>query len=215
MQLNKALRVKIVFSVLLLSTIGHFLAKYLGLNKQTAWIYVTGFYAAWLILSLTFLVSIQDIKKMFSRSKNWQWNLLFVPIIALVVYFIFIPNVRLLKWDYWLVLNIIVCLVNPFMEEVYWRGLVSKISNVPLHSFLFSSLGFATSHSIIFGINSPGVAGLIGFAGTFLIGSLFWLCYFKTKSLRGCVINHFLIDVAGMAVFILANRAELAPIDFQ
>jgi membrane protease YdiL (CAAX protease family) len=215
MQLNKALRVKIIFSVFLLLIIGYLLAKYLSDNKQTAWIYITGFYAVWLILSLIFLVNIQDIKKMFSVSKNWQWNLLFVPIIALVVYFIFIPNLSLFKWDYWLLLNAIICLVNPFLEEIYWRGLVSKISNIPLNSFLFSSFGFAASHSLILGINSPGVAGITGFAGSFLIGSLFWLCYFKTKSLRGCIINHFLIDVAGMAVFILADKAELAPISFH
>ena len=211
MQQNKALRVKIIFSVFLLLIIGHLLAKYLS-DKQTAWIYITGFYAVWLIISLIFLVSIQDLKKMFPVSKNWQWNLLFVPIIALVVYFIFIPNLKLFKWDHWLLLNVIICLVNPFLEEIYWRGLVSKISNVPLKSFLFSSLGFAASHSLIFGIISPGVAGLIGFAGSFLVGSLFWFCYFKTKSLRGCIISHFLIDVAGMAVFILADKAVLAPI---
>jgi hypothetical protein len=85
MQLNKALRVKIIFSVLFLLIVGHILAKYLSDNKQTAWIYITGFYAVWLILSLVFLVSTRDLKKMFSRSNNWQWNLLFVPIIALIV----------------------------------------------------------------------------------------------------------------------------------
>src|SRR5688572_4648289 len=212
MQLTKALPLKIFISVFFLLIIGWLLARYVSNDKQTAWIYTAGFYAAWLILSLVFLVSIRDIKKMFSASKYWQWNLLFIPIIALIVYFIFIPNLGLLNWDHWLVLNVIICLVNPFLEEIYWRGLVSKISNVPLNSFLFSSLGFAASHSMIFGINSPGAAGIVGFVGTFLIGSLFWFCYYKTKSLRGCVMNHFLIDVAGMAVFILADKAVLAPV---
>ena len=215
MQPDKTLRVKIIFSVFFLLIIGHLLARYLSDNKQTAWIYIAVFYAVWLILSLIFLVSIRDLKKMFSVSKNWQWNLLFAPIIALVVYFIFIPNLKLFKWDHWLLLNVIICLVNPFLEEIYWRGLVSKISSVPLNSFLFSSFGFAASHSLIFGINSPGVTGLIGFAGSFLAGGLFWLCYSKTKSLRGCIINHFLIDVAGMAVFILADKAVLAPVSFH
>jgi hypothetical protein len=177
----KPLKLKIILSVFPLLIIGHLLARYVSDNKQTAWMYVTGFYALWLIFSLIFLIKVQDLKKMFSASQNWQWNLLFVPIIVLISVFIFIPNNKLLKWDYWLLLNVIICLVNPFMEEIYWRGLVGKISNLPLNSFLFSSLAFAASHFLIFGINSPGVAGLIGFAGTFLIGSLFWFCYFKTK----------------------------------
>src|SRR6187401_2222031 len=105
MQPNKALRGKIVFSVFLLLIIGHLLARYLSDNKQTSWIYIAVFYAVWLILSLIFLVSIQDLKTMFCVSKHWQWNLLFVPIIVLVVYFIFVPNLKLFKWDHWLLLN--------------------------------------------------------------------------------------------------------------
>jgi uncharacterized protein len=208
----RLLRLKIIVSVFLLLLIGYLLAKCVSHNKQTAWVYVTGFYAVWLIFSIIALVKVQHLKKMFSPSKYWQWNLLFIPVIVLVIVFIFIPNIQLFKWDYWLLLNIIICLVNPFIEEVYWRGLISKLSDVPLNSFLISSLGFAASHTLLFGVNSPGVAGLVGFAGGFLIGALFWLCYFKTKSLRGCVLNHFLVDVAGMAVFILADKAVLAPI---
>jgi uncharacterized protein len=203
----RSLRLKIIVSVFLLLLIGYLLAKCVSDNKQTAWAYVTGFYAVWLIFSIIALVKVQHLKKMFSPSKNWQWNLLFIPVIVLVIVFIFIPNIQLFKWDYWLLLNIIICLVNPFIEEVYWRGLISKLSDVPLNSLLISSLGFAASHTLLFGVNSPGVAGLVGFAGSFLLGALFWLCYFKTKSLRGCVLNHFLVDVAGMAVFILADKA--------
>jgi len=212
MQKTKDLRSEIIVSVFLLLLIGHLVAIYVSSNKQTAWVYITAFYAVWLIMSLMFLVSIRDLNKMFSPSKNWKWNLVFIPIIFLVVYFIFIPNITLLKWDYWLLLNIVICLVNPFLEEIYWRGLLSKISDTPFQSFLFSSLGFAASHPLLFGVVSPGVAGWVGFAGTFFVGALFWLCYYKTKSLRGCVLSHFLIDVAGMAVFILANKAVLAPI---
>jgi len=205
-------RWKIFISVSVLLSGGHILAKQLSNNKQTAWIFVTLFYAAWIILSLLLLLKVRDIKEMFSESKNRTWNLVFVPVVALFVIFIFVPNLALIKWDYWLLLNCIICLVNPFMEEIYWRGLISKISNVPLFSFIFSSLTFAASHSLVFGVNSPGVAGSIGFAGAFLVGGLFWISYYKTKSLRGCVVNHFLIDLAGMAVFILADKAVLTPI---
>lgn len=206
------LRFKILFSVLLLLLTGHLLATYASSNRQTAWIYITGFYAVWIIISLALFIDVREVKKMFSASENWQWNLLFFPLIVLVVLFIFVPNITLLKWDHWLLLNAAICFVNPFLEEIYWRGWVSKVSEVPLYSFLFSSLTFAASHPLLFGIVSPGVAGWIGFAGTFFVGALFWLCYYKTKSLWGCVVNHFLIDVAGMAVFILANKATLAPI---
>jgi len=208
----KYLRWKIVVSVSFLLLTGHILAKQVSSNKQTAWIFVSGFYAIWLIVSLVLLLKVRDIKEMFSESKNRTWNFVFVPVVVLIFIFVFVPNLRLLKWNYWLILNCIICLVNPFIEEIYWRGLVSKISDVPLFSFLFSSLTFAAGHSLLFGINSPGVAGLVGFVGAYIVGSLFWICYYKTKSLRGCVVSHFMIDVAGMAVFILAGKAALAPV---
>ena len=212
MEQVRYLRWKIFISVSVLLLAGHILAKQLSNQKQTAWIFVTTFYAVWLIASCFFLLKIQDIKNMFSESKNWKWNLVFIPVLALMVIFIFVPNLILIKWDNWLLLNCIICLANPFMEEIYWRGLISKISIMPLFSFLFSSLSFAASHSFLFGVNSPGVAGVVGFAGSFLVGGLFWICYFKTKSLRGCVLNHFLVDISGMAVFILADKALLVTI---
>ncbi len=108
-----------------------------------------------------------------------------------------------------------ICLFNPFLEEIYWRGLISRtFSEKPFVSYLVSSIGFAASHPLIFGVNSMGVRGLPAFIGTFIIGSAFWIAYHKTKSLKGCVITHFLIDVAGMAVFILADKASLILYDF-
>ena len=138
MEQVRYLRWKIFISVSVLLLAGHILAEQLSNQKQTAWIFVTTFYAVWLIASCFFLLKIQDIKNMFSESKNWKWNLVFIPVLALMVIFIFVPNLILIKWDNWLLLNCIICLANPFMEEIYWRGLISKISNLPLFSFLQS-----------------------------------------------------------------------------
>jgi membrane protease YdiL (CAAX protease family) len=209
MQQNRAF---LVISVLTLLVVGHLLAVYVQPDKEKAWTIVTAFYATWLIGSLLLFLKKKDLVEMFRRSENAYWNLVLLPVIIAVIIFIFLPNLHLLKWDRWLLLNMIICGVNPFMEEIYWRGLVSRSFSKPLYAFLFSTLCFAASHPLLFGVSSPGVRGWTGFAGTFIVGALLWLCYFKTRSLRGAVLNHFLIDVAGMAVFILADKAVLAPI---
>ena len=208
----RPLQVGILISVLLLLVLGHLIAESGHLNKETAWMYVAFFYTAWIIASLFVFLNTRDIKKMFSRPENKAWYLLFLPVVIAIFICIFLPNRHLIQWDHWLLMNLIICLVNPFMEEIYWRGLVSRISDAPLASFLFSTTSFAVSHAWVLGVNSPGVAGYVGFAGSFVVGTLFWWCYYKTKSLWGCVIAHFFIDVVGMAVYILADKAFLAPL---
>ncbi len=100
--------------------------------------------------------------------------------------------------------------MNPWLEEFYWRGLITKtFEETPLLSYILSAVGFGLSHPLIFGINSPGVAGVPAFIGAFTIGSIWWICLRKTGSFRGCIITHFLIDVAGMAVYNLADKVIL------
>jgi len=203
----------LIGSVLGLIVIGHHVAVLASPNTRTAWIYVVVFYAGWITCSVCALLSTSDITHMFRRGSSWHWNLLPLIWVVPATIFVFLPNLHLLQLDRWLFLNAVICLVNPFMEEIYWRGLASRISSHSIVSFLFSTLGFAASHPLIFGVNSPGIRGWVGFAGTCLVGSTFWICYRRTNTLRGCVIAHFLIDVAGMAVFILADKAALAHFD--
>jgi uncharacterized protein len=171
------------------------------------------FYAAGLIITIFSLLSIAEVKALFQKSRNSYWDLLpFVFIIPTVIS-IFIPNLPLFKWDQWLLMNAAICLVNPWLEELYWRGLVYKLfGNSTLLSFLFSSLAFGLSHPLIFGVNSKGVSGWAAFIGAAFVGAVWWVTLRKTGSLRGNVLTHFLMDLAGMAVYILANKALLLPL---
>lgn len=197
-------------SVILLIVIGHVLAKNLSINKQTAWIYVTLFYGVWTLVTLALLLKKSYLTELFKPGHSNRWYLFPALLSIPVFFFIFIPNQHVLKPDIFLVLNIIICLLNPWLEELYWRGLVYEVfKEKPTFSFLLSALGFGLSHPLIFGVNSPGIAGVPGFAGAFLIGAIWWFCLRKTTSLRGAIATHFLIDVAGMAVYVLADKLVL------
>ena len=214
MEPEMSLKTRILISVIALIGIGHVVARYAGTDKDTAWIYVCLFYAGWIFASLFLLLKKQDVQELLGSIRNGQWGLVGIPFVFVAFYYVFIPNRELLKWDYWLILHLIICLVNPFMEELYWRGLVSKFGSRPVYSYLFSTIAFAASHPLILGVNSPGVAGWIGFTGTFLVGSMLWLVFFKTRSLWLCVLIHFLIDFFGVAAYTLADKAELMKLPF-
>ncbi len=163
-----------------------------------------------MLISVLLIAGIPNLKKMLRRSENWKWNFLPFVFIIPMIFTVFIPNFRLLKPDHWLALNIFICLVNPWLEEFYWRGMIhDAFKDKPLTSVMVSAIGFGLSHPLILGISSPGVRGVLGFIGVFVVGLVFWWCYYKTKSLRGCIITHFLIDLAGMSAYVLADKAEL------
>ena len=208
-----SLKNKILISVIGLLCVGHVVAR-LAKPYINAWIYVCVFYAAWLIASLLLVLTKQDIRNLFGPVRRPYWGLIGLPFVVVAICGIFIPNLHLLQLDHWLIFHLIICLVNPFMEEMYWRGLASRFSNRSIYSYLFSTLAFAVSHVLILGINTRGVAGWIGFTGTFIVGSMFWLVFYKTKSLWLCVVIHFFIDFFGMAAYTLADKAKLLDLPF-
>jgi membrane protease YdiL (CAAX protease family) len=154
-------------------------------------------------------LDLKDIRLMFKPAIHSYWNILPLLFIIPTIYFIFIPNVGLIKFDKWVLINLVICFTGPLLEEIYWRGLFNKIYGSTLISFCLSSFLYAASHPLIFGVNSKGDSGILAFVGTFIVGAIWWLGYFKTKSLRGCVATHSIMDVAGMAVYVLTNKATL------
>lgn len=181
-----------IISVILLIIIGHLLAVRMQ-SVNNGWFFVVGFYALWIAISIFSLLSKDDLKRMYAGSKKVQWNLLSLFFLVPAFVIIFVPNLDLLKPNMWNALNIILCIVNPFVEETYWRGLIDKYYDKrPLLSFIVSTFGFALSHPLIWGNYNETVNGWVGFVGAFVVGTVWWICFRKTKSLRGPVFTHFL-----------------------
>jgi membrane protease YdiL (CAAX protease family) len=206
---KKISRRSVLLSLVLLLISGYFVAVWLHPYKW-GWLFASLYYGTFILCSLLIIAGIGNLKRMLGPSLNNKWNLLPFIFIIPIIFNVFIPNLGLLKPDYWLALNIFICLVNPWLEEFYWRGMIHQaFKDKPVVSLLISAVGFGLSHPLILGINSLGVRGVLGFIGVFAVGLIFWWCYYKTKSLRGCIFTHFLIDLFGMSVYILANKAVL------
>jgi membrane protease YdiL (CAAX protease family) len=178
----------------------------IGVNLGTAylfgqiigkWAFIPMILFGW-ILWLFFIfryggqVSINNWLKKPSGKFWWGILALFIGLIPLPL-FIF-HSETLSNWTIWLPW-IILALVNPWIEEFYWRGLLldnaKKWSNWT--AVLYSSILFAVNHAA-FGINSDINSGYDVVISTLIMGIVWGFVYLKTKSLRWAILSHFMVD---------------------
>jgi uncharacterized protein len=136
--------------------------------------------------------AIKDWLKKPKGSIAWSILALFMGILPLPI---FLMHYGLLSsWDIWLPW-IILALINPWLEEFYWRGLLLDHTNTwsKWVAVLFTSFVFAANH-LVFGVNSVLFRGWEVFISTFIMGVIWAIVYQKTNSLRWIIIAHFLVD---------------------
>lgn len=127
-------------------------------------------------------------------NRKWGWKILAISMGLLTLPLLLMHYDLLVHWQYflpWLIL----ALVNPFLEEFYWRGLLLDATSgwKPWQGILFSSSLFALNHAV-FGINSVVNSGFTTIIVTFVMGIAWSLVYKKTGSLRWTILGHFLVD---------------------
>lgn len=143
---------------------------------------------------------ITAIKNWLKKSnKNWGWNIasLMIGLIPLPIFLKY--NNLLNDWMIWLPW-ILLALINPWIEEFYWRGLLADFTkkwNAAL-SILFTSFVFSINHAV-FGINSELFRGYEVVISTFIMGMVWAITYKKTNSLRWVIFSHFLVDFLNLS----------------
>lgn len=136
-----------------------------------------------------------QIRGWLEKSKQgFGWNILalFIGLVPLPLFIM--HSDTLSSWQVWLPW-ILLALINPWIEEFYWRGL---LLNYTKHwssgaAILFTSILFALNHAV-FGVNSELNSGLTVLVSTFVMGLVWALVFKKTQSLRWIIVAHFLVD---------------------
>ena len=133
-----------------------------------------------------------------SGSLVWILPTLVIGLVPLPLFLL--HHETLSSWEIWLPW-ILLALINPFIEEFYWRGLLSDYSvKWPAWiSVLFTSSLFALNHAA-FGINSKLNSGPAVIISTFIMGVVWAITYKKTNSLRWIIFAHFLVDFLNLSV---------------
>ena len=197
----------VIFSILGILIGGHYFAGYVS-QFNNAYLYVIAFYWTWILISVFSLLKPSDIRGMYKVGVKWYWNLLALILFIPAFIAVFLPNIGLLKLNTMLALHLGLSIFNPWFEETYWRGLISKyFDNNKIISFFISCIPFGISHPFLLGVNSRSLQGWQVFAGTFVTGAVWWIIYHQTKTLRGNIITHFIVNIAGMTGYVLANMA--------
>ena len=137
---------------------------------------------------------------------NWRW-----PALALTTALIPLP-ILLSNWQVlgsvwvWLPWLAFAC-INPWFEEGYWRGLLLDASRewpgwlcVP-----YSSLVFALSHPLIWGVNSIANRHPAVLVSTFVMGLVWAMVYRRTRSLRWAILSHGIVDLLNLAIPVFMN----------
>ena len=138
-------------------------------------------------------------KWLLRSNKNWGWNILTVLIGVLPIPIFLKYHHLLYDWTIWLPW-IVLALINPWLEEFYWRGLLSDVTKKwnTLLSILFTSTLFSINH-VVFGINSDLFRGYEVILSTFIMGIVWATTYKKTNSLRWVILSHFLVDFLNLS----------------
>ena len=139
--------------------------------------------------------------------RGWHWPLLAISIAV-------IPTVPMLFPDTWRLFlqvkiwlpTIFFVLINPFAEEVYWRGLLldyTKIKSKWL-AVIYSSALFMINHMwisvMVIGARNP-MAPIF----QFVFGVLMSITYLKTQSLQWPLVAHFLANLFTPTVAVFLN----------
>ena len=172
---------------------------------------------AWVPTMLVFWLVIAALLRNFSRfaavprrfgpaTGGMIWSILAVAAGLLSLHG-FVRHWSLLAEWHLIVAWAVFALVNPWFEESYWRGLImdATASWGRVANLLYSSVMFAVSHPLIWGIHSLPMRKPEALAALFLVGLVWGLAYQRTGTLRWCVLGHMLANLLGLAVLVLLN----------
>ena len=166
------------------------------------WAFVPMILFGWLlwiyfILKYGGITSIERCLKKPTGSFGWNILAIIVGLIPLPLFLLHYPLLD--QWSIWLPW-ILLALINPWIEEFYWRGLLLDYTeNWPNWTgILYTSVLSALNHAA-FGINSHVNSGYEVVISTFIMGMVWALVYLKTKSIRWAIFSHFLVDFFGVS----------------
>jgi membrane protease YdiL (CAAX protease family) len=135
-----------------------------------------------------------------ARGKRW-WLALSILFPVALTFPILLPNRHLLLSAPALLGTALFVLLNPSLEELYWRGLLLDVNpKWPRWVSASYSLFFFTLHHAWLGVISPAGRHSSAFVGTILMGMLWMFLRFTTNSLRWPILSHFLVNLLGLSV---------------
>ena len=170
------------------------------------WVFIPAFMLYWgLSFIVTFKMAGSDIKKWLQKPAGKLGWLVLSVIAGLIPLQILLTHLHVITLPL-LLLTIPFVVLNPFFEELFWRGIVIDYAfPSKTLSSLYSSVLFIASHLLIWGVFSYGNRNYY-LVGSLAVMSAVWcIVRIKTKSLWWCIMSHFLVDICNLMVLVMLN----------
>ncbi len=148
-----------------------------------------------------------SIKRWLSAPQgSWIWSVLAV-FVGLMPIYVFVTGWKLFPSAWIVVAWILFALINPLLEEGYWRGLLLDCSAgwAGWLAVLYSSAFFAINHPLTVGVYSIANRHPFVLMSTFIMGIAWSVVYRRTKSLRWTIFAHFLTDMLNLSILAFMN----------
>src|SRR4051812_48256161 len=100
----------LLISIISLIITGHILANVVK-GTVHAWLWPVLYYGAWMLISIGLFLKKKEMAILLRPGKQNWWYIIPVLIAVPVFIFVFLPNSGILHWNYWLLLNVILCLI--------------------------------------------------------------------------------------------------------
>lgn len=188
----------------------HIIVKLLN-PVTTPYTWIPGMISYWLI-SFSFVYF--DCKKRkihitkYLKGTKFKFYLIVIAIVAGFIPFpIFILHFKLLTTPFLIGSWIFVALVNPFFEEIFWRGyLLNHAAKLPaVLKIIYSSTLFTLSHTFIWGVFAKAMLTPELIISVFVMGILWSFIYLKSKSIVLPYFSHLLVDIFNLSVLAMMN----------
>lgn len=180
--------------------------------------FIPGVLVYWL---LTFMVVFFDCKNKnisitsYLKGTNAKFYLIILGlIIGCIPLPLFIFYVKNLNTAFLIISWALVAIINPFFEEVFWRGymLEHKAKMPMIIKTLYSSTLFTLSHVFIWGVFSTAMLSKELIVSVFIMGIAWSFIYIKSKSIVLPYFSHMLVDIFNLSTLAMLN---LLPIAFH
>ena len=205
-QTSKTFFILSPFLVLLITQASALLfGRYLG---PRVYIPIIVFY--WVVLSfILHKYGCNHIRSWFKKPQgHWIWI-----IIAVLVGFsslpLFLQHYKVLSDLSILIPTVIFVLINPWLEEFYWRGMLLDVTaKWPAWvSVLYSTILFTLFHSA-FAWHSPAARNVPFYLAVLFLGLIMALIYKNTKSVWLAILSHMMINLLNLSIPSLLGMIE-------
>ena len=185
------------------------------------WVFVPAFIVYWGLSALIVAKfgGFAYIQNLFRRPAGKTGWLILSIVVGFIPFSIFLDSFSLFTVPLAL-LSILFAILNPFFEELYWRGFVLDYTfRSKWLSSIYSGILFILSHLCIWGVFSYGNRNYFTIISLAIMSTVWTLVRIKTKSLWWCIASHFLVDIFNLLVLVMLNvyipeRGYIPHLDF-